>query len=617
MNFLHDLGRFFSLETLDSRLKPSCNNSKRQQIIKEASKPSKWSTLEFKIYYGVFIVAVPLMFKAGMSASNETNPNYPRFQHLLSQGWLFGRKVDNSDQQYRFFRDNFPLLCLLIVLHVSLRKILTPILSIKKRSYFDLGFGIIFLIGAHGVNVLKICMHLTISYLIGKYVKNRRMAIWMTWIYGVSTLFFNDWYGTFKFGIPFLDKGFKGIIARWDVFYNFTLLRMISFNLDYIESENRLCNPEDKNGTLVNLNDRERLVAPLPLEDYNIFNYLAYITYAPLFIAGPIVTFNDYIYQSNYQQSATVKDYKAIFLYFLRFVFCLLVMEFILHFMYVVAVSKTKAWSGDSPFEISMIGMFNLNIIWLKLLIPWRLFRFWSLVDGIDPPENMIRCMDNNFSALAFWRAWHRSFNRWVIRYIYVPMGGGGNYRILNSLFVFSFVAIWHDIELRLLMWGWLVVAFLIPELAATVYFRKYNQEPWFRGSEDMAPPVPVYDLEEIKRQYKEPLQNPESYKCHIMSLTQHECTFRASSGGYRSTPEIICLPFKRIFQRCLTPTVEKLGNGEKVYGEKWINIEVTNAKTNSDLMEKDSKYSKYVEEFLAAERELKELIESESEGQI
>ncbi|KAL6450921.1 GUP1 Membrane-bound O-acyltransferase GUP1 [Candida maltosa Xu316] len=236
-----------------------------------------------------------------------------------------------------------------------------------------------------------------------------------------------------------------------------------------------------ENGSLLNLEDRERLTAPLPIEDYDFFNYISYLTYTPLFIAGPIVTFNDYIYQSNYQQSATTKDYRRIVMYLIRFIFCLLTMEFILHFMYVVAASKAKAWDGDSPFQISMLGMFNLNIIWLKLLIPWRLFRLWALLDGIDPPENMIRCMDNNFSALAFWRAWHRSYNRWVIRYIYIPMGGGGKYRILNSLLVFSFVAIWHDIELKLLMWGWLVVVFLIPEIVATLVFSKYSEQWWYR----------------------------------------------------------------------------------------------------------------------------------------
>lgn len=488
---LNSILDFFSLETLDTRLYPPTNPVKKQQVINKANAKSKWSTLEFKIYIAIFAVTVPLMYKTAMDASNETNPNYPKFARLLSQGWLFGRKVDNSDQQYRFFRDNFPLLMGLIFLHYSIRRITTPLLHINKRTYFDFGFGLIFLCAAHGTNSLRILIFVLINYLISKFVPNYKLALGLTWFYGILTLFINDKMYNVPFGISFIDHGFKGIIERWDVFYNFTLLRMISFNADYIEKLTEAKDSsKDEEGKLTNsssslnlstLDDRERLKAPLPISDYNVVNYLAYITYAPLFIAGPIVTFNDYIYQSNYQQLPSVKNYKRIFVYFARFLFCVLVMEFLLHFMYVVAVSKTKAWDGNTPFQMSMLGLFNLNIIWLKLLIPWRLFRFWSLLDGIDPPENMIRCMDNNYSALAFWRAWHRSYNRWIIRYIYVPLGGGGKYRILNSLLVFSFVAIWHDIELKLLMWGWLVVFFLLPEILATIYFQRFKEEWWFR----------------------------------------------------------------------------------------------------------------------------------------
>lgn len=478
---------FFSLETLDSRLFPPSNQQKKQAIIRKANPKSRWLTLEFKFYMVVFAVVVPLMYKTAMDASNETNPNYPRFAHLLSPGWMFGRKVDNSDQQYRFFRDNFPLLCGLIGLHFGLRRGVNAVLQVTKRTYFDFVCGLLFLVAAHGTNCLKIFIHISINYVIAKYVPSNRLAVGLTWAYGILALFLNDNFHNVPYGIDFLDNGFKGIVPRWDVFFNFTLLRMISFSLDYLERIRDLQKANDKESpkfnslNLSDLDDRERLTAKLPMSDYGIVNYIAYISYTPLYIAGPVITFNDFIYQSNYQQLPSVKNYKRTFIYFLRFLFCVLVMEFLLHFMYVVAVSKTKAWDGDTPFQISMLGMFNLNIIWLKLLIPWRLFRFWSLLDGIDPPENMIRCMDNNYSALAFWRAWHRSFNRWVIRYIYIPLGGGGTYRILNSLCVFSFVAIWHDIELRLLMWGWLIVVFLLPEISATMYFKRYENEWWFR----------------------------------------------------------------------------------------------------------------------------------------
>lgn len=494
MNALNLFLRFFSLEALDTRLFAPTDAEKKRAVIARASPNSKWHTLEFRIYMVIFVLAVPLMWKTAMDASNEHNPNYYRYEPLLSQGWMFGRKVDNSDQQYRFFRNNFWLLVALVLSHTMIRRVALAVSPALPRTSFDLAFGLIYLIALHGVNVLKIFFHVVVMFLVARKLSNIKVAKISLWVYGIFTLFANDKLWDCSFHVSFLDASFKGIIHRWDVFYNFTLLRMLSFALDYLEKKEK--SPLDISakaaGVSDHLNDRERLEAPIPLSDYSFSNYLAYLVYAPLFIGGPIITFNDYIYQSRYFQVASTKDFKRIAVYGARLLFCILVMEFILHFMYVVAVSKTKAWDGDTPFQLSMLGMFNLNVIWLKLLIPWRLFRFWSLLDGVDPPENMIRCMDNNYLALAFWRAWHRSYNRWVIRYIYVPLGGGGARgsgsvvsanisRITNSLLVFSFVAIWHDIELKLLMWGWLVVLFLMPEIFATMYFKKYSNRWWFR----------------------------------------------------------------------------------------------------------------------------------------
>lgn len=42
-------------------------------------------------------------------------------------------------------------------------------------------------------------------------------------------------------------------------------------------------------------------------------------------------------------------------------------MEVLLHFMYVVAIKDTGAWDGDSPAELSMIGLWNLTVVWLKV----------------------------------------------------------------------------------------------------------------------------------------------------------------------------------------------------------------------------------------------------------
>ena len=172
----------------------------------------------------------------------------------------------------------------------------------------------------------------------------------------------------------------------------------------------------------------------------------------------------------------------------MRFLLVLLSMEVVLHYDYVGAISHAlPVWSSYTPAQLSLLSYFNLHIIWLKLLIPWRFFRLWALVDGVDAPENMIRCVSDNYSAVNFWRAWHRSYNRWLVRYMWIPLGGA-DFRSLRTaarsvagyLLVFTFVALWHDIQLRLLIWGWLVVFFMLPEFTGKFLFprRKWESRP-------------------------------------------------------------------------------------------------------------------------------------------
>lgn len=462
---------FLSLPAVDHRLAPVPG-------AKVSAKPALWHTPEFKFYAVVFCLVVPWMIKTAVTISLPSHKNYAQYAGLLSKGWLTA-KVDNSDAQYRFFRDNMGLLLALMFAHVGIRRAVQ--LTGVSRLNFDFFFGLFFVIAVHGVNSVRIAIHVLICFVITRLLKgNPTYAKLALWTYGIGSLFINDKYRTALLGsvwspLGFLDTGFTGIVARWDVFYNFTLLRVFSANLDFL---NALYPGEKRDDEKPRSAEFQRVNTNLPLEDYSLQNYVAYLFYAPLFIAGPIVTFNDYIKQSRAPLPSI--NSKSIAQYTVLFSLCVLNMELILHFIHVGAISKRHAWTGDTPFEISMIGLVNLNIIWLKLLIPWRLFRLWALLDGIDAPENMIRCVDNNYSALGFWKGWHRSYNKFVVKYVYIPLGGAGN-RILASLAVFSFVAVWHDIELRLLFWGWLIVLFLLPEFFISTYMRQFSGEWWYR----------------------------------------------------------------------------------------------------------------------------------------
>lgn len=124
-----------------------------------------------------------------------------------------------------------------------------------------------------------------------------------------------------------------------------------------------------------------------------------------------------------------------------------------------------------------------------------------------------------------------------------------------------------------------------------------------------MSPPTAVYTRQEILEKYKHQLKNPSKYNCSLKSLTQLECTFKISPEDSR-VQETICIPFKRVFQRCLVPhTVMK--NSKKVTGERWINIEITLASTNDEMK---AAYSKELLQFMRAEVDLKAWIESKTE---
>ncbi|KAF8273494.1 MBOAT-domain-containing protein [Lactarius quietus] len=433
-------------------------------------RPPRWQTFEFFLYYLIFIVAFSWMVYIPVEVSSKTLPNYALYRHRLTKGWLPGTEVDNSDAQYRSFRTNLPALAALMAGFFALKyTYMRPILRDSSptnnlhRIPFYLIFSLIMLTILHGASVVKVLIILSINYALAKATGGTRLAVPVAWVFNGGVLLANEWYEGYAFaslhsGFAFLDT-WRGVYPRWHVSFNITMLRLVSFSVDYHWACSHI-GIADPGGELI---DKKRAAVFHPRATYTFLNYLAYTLYAPLYIAGPIITFNDFMWQLSRPKDIASR---ATGRYAVRFCITLLTMETLIHVMHVVAIKDAHAWSGMSPAQLSMIGFWNLIFVWLKLLLPWRFFRLWALVDGLDAPENMIRCMANNYSALGFWRAWHRSYNLWIVRYLYIPLGGTQRLAA-TSVLIFTFVALWHDLSPRLLAWGWLAALFILPEVVA------------------------------------------------------------------------------------------------------------------------------------------------------
>lgn len=279
LTFFRDL---YSLDTLDTRLttssKTSTNDASNASVkttirdtssnksLPQGASPSKWNTLEFYFYGFVFVTIVPLMYKAVWDVSQPSSSHYVEYEKLLSDGWLFGRKVDNSDDQYSGFRDNLPALSLLLIFHPLLRRLYDSVFSsgqasspqksnldagtrigtLASRVGFDFVSGIVFISALHGFSALKILTILYINYCIALRLPREYIPT-ATWVFNVGILFANELARGYRFtsmaeaAAPFyagasdagkfLD-GWGGLIPRWEVHFNITILRLIAFNMD-------------------------------------------------------------------------------------------------------------------------------------------------------------------------------------------------------------------------------------------------------------------------------------------------------------------------------------------------------------------------------------------------
>lgn len=260
-------------------------------------------------------------------------------------------------------------------------------------------------------------------------------------------------------GILFVP-GFGGMYP-WKFAANFLILRIISYNMDYYwalkqgaqaKKEDDVLAESDAKPSSSPSSSSQQLTAEehyalmvkqhRPLAQYNLINFISYILYAPLYVAGPILPFNAFVAQMERPQ--THRSKKEVLFYAVRWFVWLALMETLTHHYPFFAVTYSGVFRTLSPRQLAVTAYMTLKLMWLKFFLMWRFFRLWAMIDGVETVENMPRCMSNNYSLQGFWRQWHSSYNQWLVRYMYVPLGGRER-RSLSVWLVFLFVGLWHD----------------------------------------------------------------------------------------------------------------------------------------------------------------------------
>ncbi|KAK9282339.1 hypothetical protein L1049_005255 [Liquidambar formosana] len=434
-----------------------------------AMKNSSWERREliFLILYAIVFYAI--IIRRSLQLSHD---HYGKLRGLRP-GWVSDRLNDVSDAQWRNFRGNLPLLTIVFGSFALVANSFRAYFHFKARgmSIFWLLISLTYLSYLHGACIIFILAISSINFLLVKIFAQTKYFSSVLWIFNISFLLCNRVYEGYSFSIlghrlAYLDN-FRGTF-RWHICFNFVILRMISFGYDYhwAHRDSRFDHKKHiqrchicKSGKTCYHSLQERSVQN---DKFSFSIYLCYLVYAPLYIAGPVLGFNAFASQLDMPQNNY--STREVIWYGIRWVFSLFLMEIMTHLFYYNAFAISGLWKQLSPLDVFIIGYGVLNFMWLKFFLLWRYFRFWSLISGIEAPENMPRCINNCYNLESFWKNWHASFNKWLVRYMYIPLGGSRR-KLLNVWVIFTFVAIWHDLEWKLLSWAWLTCLFFIPEM--------------------------------------------------------------------------------------------------------------------------------------------------------
>lgn len=344
-------------------------------------------------------------------------------RHIRANG------VDLADGQWREFRNSLHLLvgaCILTSVVSYLLRIFTRSWSSRAQQQANvilrLLIGLIVLAVQHGYHSCIIVGLAVLGYAVAK-VKFGGWEPVVIWSYGISVLLFKESYRlrhlpSFQFLTPLFDRRYGGLYG-WQLPANFLVLRIVSFGLDRYWASQSAGNGKKANDKQVTDDN-----TALPVDQYSLLNYLAYVLYAPLYMAGPIATYISFVRclsppplatdpqnrlsnggadQDNIDSNldptkstpssgnSTNVGGENVWLYALRWVLCLGLMEYLLRQYPFFAVAASGLITSLTPAQTAVTSYLLLKLMWLKFLLLWRFFRLWALLDGVTPPENMTR----------------------------------------------------------------------------------------------------------------------------------------------------------------------------------------------------------------------------------
>ncbi|XP_046540393.1 protein-cysteine N-palmitoyltransferase HHAT isoform X3 [Equus quagga] len=188
----------------------------------------------------------------------------------------------------------------------------------------------------------------------------------------------------------------------------------------------------------------------LPAEhtSYSFPWMVAYVFYYPVFHNGPILSFPEFIRQMQQQEHCSLKANLPVLVLGLGRLLCSWwLAELMVHLMYMHAIySSTPLLGAVSSWTLGGLALAQVLFFYVKYLVLFGVPALLMRLDGLTPPP-LPRCVSTMFSFTGMWRYFDVGLHNFLIRYVYIPVGGS-QHGLLGTLFstamTFAFVSYWH-----------------------------------------------------------------------------------------------------------------------------------------------------------------------------
>ncbi|XP_033618141.1 protein-cysteine N-palmitoyltransferase HHAT [Fukomys damarensis] len=174
---------------------------------------------------------------------------------------------------------------------------------------------------------------------------------------------------------------------------------------------------------------------------------LAYVFYYPVFHNGPILNFPEFIKQMQQPELCSLKDSLCVLARGLgRLLSWWALAELMTHLLYMHTLYGSPLLRDVGYWALGGLALAQVLFFYVKYLVLFGVPALLMRLDGLHPPP-LPRCVSTMFSFTGMWRYFDVGLHNFLIRYMYIPLGGsqrGLLGTLLSTAMTFAFVSYWH-----------------------------------------------------------------------------------------------------------------------------------------------------------------------------